>query len=175
MQWADVTLAAGHAPVLRTVKPHVFVTIGIEDLIDPATGPAAGTMGFGAQISAARARWLGCDGRSAGSSWAPTAGSWTTAARPLRRGPPRACERWGAEWSFHSPAAGHPPTGVTSIIFSSGTPMRAKPRLENSALLCERHHTKAHHGFRVERDPDGRWHTYRPDGTEILIPVPLRT
>ena len=62
VQWADVTLAAGHAPVLRTVKPHVFVTIGIEDLIDPATGPAAGTMGFGAQISAGRARWLGCDG-----------------------------------------------------------------------------------------------------------------
>jgi len=28
--------------------------------------------------------------------------------------------------------------------------------LENSALLCERHHTKVHHGFRVERQPDGR-------------------
>ena len=41
--------------------------------------------------------------------------------------------------------------------------------LENSALLCERHHTKVHHGFRVERDPGGRWHTHRPDGTEILI------
>ena len=54
-------------------------------------------------------------------------------------------------------------------------PTAARPRLENSALLCERHHTKVHHGFRIERDPDGRWHTYRPDGTEILIPVPLRT
>jgi hypothetical protein len=32
---------------------------------------------------------------------------------------------------------------------------------------------KAHHGFRVERDPRGRWHTYRPDGTEILIGPPL--
>ncbi|MGY1824752.1 hypothetical protein [Blastococcus sp. SYSU DS0541] len=41
--------------------------------------------------------------------------------------------------------------------------------LENSALLCERHHTKIHHGFRVERQPDGRWRTYRPDGTEILV------
>jgi hypothetical protein len=41
--------------------------------------------------------------------------------------------------------------------------------LGNSALLCERHHTKVHHGFRVERDPGGRWHTWRPDGTEILI------
>ena len=45
--------------------------------------------------------------------------------------------------------------------------------LENSALLCERHHTKVHHGFRVERDPDGRWRTFRPDGTEIIIGTPL--
>jgi hypothetical protein len=45
--------------------------------------------------------------------------------------------------------------------------------LENSALLCERHHTKVHHGFRVERDPGGRWQTFRPDGSEILIGTPL--
>ncbi len=47
--------------------------------------------------------------------------------------------------------------------------------LTNSGLLCERHHTKVHHGFAIHRDPDGRWHTYRPDGTEILPPAPLRT
>ena len=47
--------------------------------------------------------------------------------------------------------------------------------LDNSALLCERHHTKVHHGFRVERQPDGRWRTWRPDGTEILVPEPLAT
>ncbi|WP_448628724.1 HNH endonuclease signature motif containing protein [Geodermatophilus sp. URMC 64] len=41
--------------------------------------------------------------------------------------------------------------------------------LENSGLLCERHHTQVHHGFRIERDTAGRWHTYRPDGTEILV------
>jgi hypothetical protein len=34
--------------------------------------------------------------------------------------------------------------------------------------------TKVHHGFRIERDPGGRWHTYRPDGTEILTGPPLR-
>jgi hypothetical protein len=45
---------------------------------------------------------------------------------------------------------------------------------ENSALLCERHHTKVHHGFRVERQPDGRWHTWRPDGTEIIVNPDLR-
>ena len=37
------------------------------------------------------------------------------------------------------------------------------------ALPCERHHTKIHSGFRVERQPDGRWRTWRPDGTEILL------
>jgi hypothetical protein len=42
--------------------------------------------------------------------------------------------------------------------------------LENSALLCERHHTQVHHGFRIERDPEGRWETYRPDGSRILVP-----
>ena len=41
--------------------------------------------------------------------------------------------------------------------------------LDNSALLCERHHTKVHHGFRIERQPDGRWRTWRPDGTEIVL------
>ncbi|WP_409331389.1 HNH endonuclease signature motif containing protein, partial [Trujillonella humicola] len=50
--------------------------------------------------------------------------------------------------------------------------------LENSALLCERHHTKVHHGYRIERDdtapPGRRWRTYRPDGTQILIHPPLR-
>ena len=41
--------------------------------------------------------------------------------------------------------------------------------LDNLGLLCERHHTKVHHGFRVDRQPDGRWRTWRPDGTEIHV------
>jgi Domain of unknown function (DUF222)/HNH endonuclease len=41
---------------------------------------------------------------------------------------------------------------------------------DNGALLCERHHTSCHEGgFTIRRDAGtGRWHTYRPDGTEIL-------
>ncbi|WP_245160989.1 DUF222 domain-containing protein [Blastococcus sp. CT_GayMR16] len=62
VQWADVALASGQLPVLRTVKPHVQVLINIDDLVDPGTGPGAGEMGFGAMISASRARWLACDG-----------------------------------------------------------------------------------------------------------------
>ncbi|HEX3312918.1 MAG TPA: DUF222 domain-containing protein [Streptosporangiaceae bacterium] len=48
VQWADNTLAAGGLPILRTVKPHVLVLINVDDLADPATGPGAGEMGFGA-------------------------------------------------------------------------------------------------------------------------------
>ena len=30
------------------------------------------------------------------------------------------------------------------------------------------HSRRKEHGYVVWRDPAGRWHTYRPDGTEIL-------
>jgi hypothetical protein len=62
VQWADVTLAAGTAPILRTVKPQVIVTIALTDLVDPYNTPGAARTGFGAEISAARARMLACDG-----------------------------------------------------------------------------------------------------------------
>jgi len=33
---------------------------------------------------------------------------------------------------------------------------------------CPRHNRwKQQRGFRTQRDPTGRWHTYRPDGSEI--------
>ena len=44
--------------------------------------------------------------------------------------------------------------------------------LDNLGLVRERHHTKVHHGFRIERQPDGTWRTYRPDGTEIVVSKP---
>ncbi len=38
----------------------------------------------------------------------------------------------------------------------------------NANLLCGRHNRwKTNHGYRVHRDPNGVWHTYRPDGTEV--------
>src|SRR5919107_3660898 len=62
VQLADNALASGALPTLRTVKPHVAVRIDLHDLADPAVGPGAGRMSSGAVISAARARWLACDG-----------------------------------------------------------------------------------------------------------------
>jgi hypothetical protein len=41
----------------------VAVTINVDDLADPATGPGAAELGLGATISAARARWAACDGQ----------------------------------------------------------------------------------------------------------------
>ena len=63
VQLCDNALAAGGLPILRGHKPQVLVTVAVEDLAAPATGPGAAQLGFGATISAARARWLACDGQ----------------------------------------------------------------------------------------------------------------
>src|SRR3954465_7371640 len=57
VQLCDNQLASGNLPTLRKHKPHAVVTIPLEDLLDPATGPAAGTLGFDGAVSADRARW----------------------------------------------------------------------------------------------------------------------
>jgi hypothetical protein len=169
VQWADNTLAAGDLPILRTVKPHVQVIINIEDLVAPAIGPAAGEMGFGATISAARARWLACDGNVSRVIMGPD-GHVLDFGRSKRIVPPqlrkatelrdRHCVFAGCGAPTHWCDVHH----VAEWVRDEG-----ETNLENSALLCERHHTQVHHGFRVERQPDGRWRTWRPDGTEILL------
>jgi hypothetical protein len=40
-------------------------------------------------------------------------------------------------------------------------------RPDNGAPACARHNRWKHRGYRTWRDPDGHWHTYRPNGTEI--------
>ncbi|TFV63100.1 UNVERIFIED_ORG: HNH endonuclease [Bacillus sp. AZ43] len=174
VQLCDNQLAAGTLPVLRAQKPHVVVTIPIDDLVDPATGPGAARMGFGATISAARARWLACDGTVTriviGPERQPLELGRThrVVNASLRRAVEhrdRTCVFAGCDAPSHWCDVHH------LVHWADG----GETSLENSALLCERHHTKVHHGFRVERLPDGRWRTYRPDGTQILIgePVPV--
>jgi hypothetical protein len=173
VQGVDNALAAGQAPILRTVKPHVVVMINLADLMDRATGPGTATTGFGATISAARARWLACDGNISRVVMGPE-GEVLDYGRSKRIVPPglrraaeaqdRHCVFTGCEAPTHWCDVHH----VLEWIRDEGP-----TSLENSALLCELHHTKVHHGFRVERQPDGRWRTYRPDDTEILIGTPL--
>jgi Domain of unknown function (DUF222) len=174
VQLADVALAAGTLPVLRTVKPHVLVTIDIGDLTDPGTNPATATTGFGAMISAARTRWLACDAGISRIVFGPD-GAPTELGRSHRVVPPqlrRAVEVRDRHCVFAGCAA---PTHWCDVHHLVHWIDDGATTLDNSALLCERHHTKVHHGFRIERPPDGRWRTWRPDGTEILLTADLIT
>jgi hypothetical protein len=169
VQLADNALASGNLPLLRTVKPHVVVTIGIDDFADPHSGPGAATTGFGARISAARARWLACDGNITRIVIGPE-GQPLDVGRTKRVFPPhirraldirdQGCVFTGCDAPTHWCDAHH----VLEWQLDDGP-----TSVENGALLCERHHTKVHHGFRIERQPDGRWRTWRPNGTEILL------
>src|SRR4051812_29278361 len=162
------TLAAGGAPLLRTVKPHVALQIALPDLLDPATGPGAARLGFGATLSAARARWVACDADLTRIVLDPD-GVPLDLGRTKRLVTPelrKAVEARDRHCVFAGCDAPHWWSEVHHLIeWTDGGPTS----LENSALLCERHHTQVHHGFRIERDCRGRWHTYRPDGTEILV------
>jgi hypothetical protein len=173
VQLADNALAAGNLPVCRTVKPQLIVTIPLEDLVDPATGPGAATTGFGATLSAARARWAACDASITRIVLDPD-GQPLDVGRTRRVVPPhlrRAVEQRDRHCVFAGCAAPTHWCDVHHLL--EWTRDDGETSLENSALLCERHHTKVHHGFRVHRPPDGRWRTYRPDGTEIVIADPV--
>jgi hypothetical protein len=172
-QWADTTLAAGTAPLLRRTKPQVAVRIGSADLTDPATGKGAAELGFGGTVSAATARQLACDAELR--RYLLTADrellDHGRSQRLVTPGLRKAVELRDEQCVF---AGCDAPTYWCEVHHVIHWLFGGETSLENSALLCERHHTKAHHGFRVERDTAGRWHTYRPDGTEILTvrPVP---
>ena len=168
VQLCDLALASGQLPILRTVKPHIGVLIGIEDLVDPATGPDAATTGLGATISAARARWIACDGTVGRIVIGPDSVP-VDMGRDQRVAPPhlrRAVELRDKTCVFTGCEA---PAWWCEVHHLLHWGDGGETCLENSALLCERHHGKVHHGISIVRDTDGRWHTYRPDGTEILL------
>jgi hypothetical protein len=172
VQLCDNQLAGGNLPTLRTVKPHVVIDVDLEDLIDPATGAGAGRTGFGAVISAARARWLACDASISRIVMSPDGVPLDLGRdhRVVTAGLRRAVERRDKHCVFAGCGA---PTHWCDVHHLIHWLHGGETNLDNSGLVCERHHTKVHHGFRIERDPGGRWHTYRPDGTQILIGAPL--
>jgi hypothetical protein len=168
VQLCDNQLAAGNLPTMRTTKPQVIVALDVEDLIDPATGHGAAQTGFGAAVSAARARWLACDGSISRILMGPDGVPLDLGRdhRVVTPGLRKAVVRRDQNCVFAGCGAPHWWCDVHHLVhwlFGGET------NLHNSGLLCERHHTKVHHGFRIERDPSGRWRTYRPDGSEILI------
>jgi hypothetical protein len=172
VQLADTALASGSLPVLRTVKPHVVLTLPAEDLLAGDQRPGAATTGFGQVLSAARARWLACDAAITRIVLDPD-GLPLDVGREQRVVPAhlrRAVEQRDQHCVFAGCTAPHWWCDVHHVLhWIDG----GRTSLDNSGLLCERHHTKVHHGFTIRRDPDGRWHTHRPDGTEILVLQPL--
>lgn len=171
VQVCDNALAHGNVPQLRSVKPHVVVRIDLDDLVDPAVGPGAGLLPSGATISAARARWLACDGNIARIVFGPD-GAVLDQGREQRLVTPhqrRALDARDRGCVFAGCSA---PTWWCDAHHLLEWLYGGETDLPNLALLCERHHTKVHHGFRVERQPDGTWRTYRPDGTQIAIGPP---
>jgi hypothetical protein len=172
VQLCDNALAAGGLPITRGIKPQVIVKLDLEDLAAPATGGGAAQMGFSAIISAAKARWLACDGAVSRVVFGPDGvpldlgREQRLAGRHLRR----AAELRDGGCVFTGCDA---PTWWCDVHHLVHWIDGGETSLENSALLCERHHTKVHHGFRVERQPDGTWRTWRPDGSEITTPAAL--
>jgi len=174
VQLADIHLGCGSLPLLRTVRPHVAVQVPLDDLIDPATGKGAATMGFGATLSAARARWVSCDADLTRIVLGPNSEPLDLgrSKRLVTPGLRRAVIARDTTCVFAGCDAPHWWAEVHHLIhWTQG----GETSLANSGLLCERHHTQVHHGFTVARDGAGRWHTYRPDGTEILVvrPAPV--
>jgi hypothetical protein len=167
VQWADNTLAAGTAPLLRRNRPQVAVKVSSEDLADPATGTGAAVLGFGGVASAAKARQVACDAdlRRYLLSADRELLDYGRTQRIVTPGLRKAVELRDETCVF---AGCDAPTWWCEVHHVIHWLFGGETNLANSALLCERHHTKIHHGFRIERDTVGRWHTYRPDDTEIL-------
>jgi hypothetical protein len=168
-------LASGTLPQVRRDRPQIRVGIDLLALCAErgAPGVAGGELPFAGPICAETARRLACDagvrrivtgpdglpldvGRE--QRTASTAIRCAVVARDVHcvfagcRAPAAWCDVHHVIHWAHG--------GVTSC--------------ENGALLCERHHTAVHEGgFDVARDPGTSiWHTYRPDGSEVVIRGP---
>ncbi|MGY1787104.1 DUF222 domain-containing protein [Geodermatophilus sp. SYSU D00698] len=172
VQLADNVLAAGTLPVLRGHRPQIAVVVDLADLVDPAGSRNAGRMGFGATISAARARWLACEGAVSRVVFGPDGAPLDLGReqRLMSRHIRRAAELRDGGCVFTGCGA---PTWWCDVHHLVHWIDGGDTSLDSAALLCERHHTKVHHGFRVERRPTGTWRTWWPDGTEITTPAPL--
>ena len=172
VQLCDNQLASGGLPTLRKEKPQVLLGIDLQDLVDSGTGAGAARTGSGARISAARARWLACDADISRIVMGPDGEPLHLGRkhRVVTAGLRRAVVARDKTCVFAGCGAPHWWADVHHLVHWAHD---GETNLANSALLCERHHTKVHHGFRIERPPDGRWRTYRPDDTEILISAQL--
>ena len=164
-------LDGGSLPDIRGERPHVRVTIDWMALCAErgAPGAAGGRLAWAGPITPETARRLACDAGVARVITGPdglpldVGRSQRTASAAIRR----AIELRDGHCVFAGCDALPEWCDVHHVVhWAHGGPTSC----DNGALLCERHHTSCHEGgFTIGRDPGtGRWHTYRPDGTEVL-------
>ena len=174
VQLADAQLACGDdVPMLRKHRAQIAATISAEDLLDTEVVSDAARLGSGQVVSNTAAQQLSCDSIITRVLFGPD-GMPLNIGRAQRLVPAhirKAAEARDGGCVFAGCSA---PTWwcdahhVLEWIADHG-----ETSVENTALLCERHHTKVHHGFSIEWDPDEkRWRTYRDGGREIVVGWP---
>ena len=144
----------------------------VTGIVKPATGHGAATTGLGAALSAARARWLACDGTVTRIVMGPNSQPMDLG-RSHRVVPPSLRRALAVRDQGCVFAGCIAPTWWCDAHHLLDRAFDGETEPENLGLLCERHHTKVHSGFRIPRQPDGRWRTYRPDGAEIVVAPPF--
>jgi hypothetical protein len=167
---ARSSLDAGGLPSVRGERPHLRVTIDLLALCAErgAAGIPGGELGWAGPITPETARRLACDATVHRIITGPD-GLPLDAGREQRTataGIRRAVEHRDRHCVFTGCDALPAWCDIHHVRhWAHGGHTSA----ENSALLCERHHTACHEGgFRVHRDPGTtRWHTFRPDGSQI--------
>lgn len=164
-------LDGGSLPDVRGERPHVRVTIDWMALCAErgAPGVAGGELAWAGPITAETARRLACDASVVRMITGPDGLPLDVgrAQRSCSSAIRRAIELRDGHCVFAGCDAPPEWCDVHHVIhWAHGGPTSC----DNGALLCERHHTSCHEGgFSIRRAPGtGRWHTYRPDGTEIL-------
>jgi hypothetical protein len=171
-------LEIGQLPDVRGERPQVRVTIDWQSLSAArgAVGFAPGELPFAGPVSPETARRLACDASVVRVITGPdglpldVGRAQRTATSAIRR----AIELRDGHCVFAGCAAPAAWCDVHHVVhWAHGGPTSC----ENGALLCERHHTSVHEGgFTIRRDPGTAvWHTFRPNGTEIVARGPCRS
>ena len=168
-------LASGTLPQVRGERPQIRVSIDLMALCAErgSLGVAGGELAFAGPIGAETARRLACDASVVRIITGPDG-------LPLdvgheQRTATTAIRRALVSRDMHCVFAGcRAPAAWCDVHHVIHWAHGGVTSCENGALLCERHHTAVHEGgFDVARDTGtSLWHTYRPDGSEVLIRGP---
>ncbi len=175
IELARQALNGGTLPQVRGERPQVRVSIDVLALCAEraAPGVVGGELAFAGPITPETARRIACDAGIVRILTGPhglpldVGREQRTASAAIRR----AVE----ERDRHCVFAGCTAPPAWCDLHHPWHWVHGGPTsLDNSALLCESHHTCCHEGgFVVTRDPGTRiWHTHRPDGSEIRIGGP---